>query len=495
MWQIRYIDNNLWSLKNSFTAHMRNARCGKFSSLFCIQFGTRPRKMDATKLLCIISALCFVLLLEAGAKSGSRRSAILRQPAGTATTGCYFVVLNDKTSEEEMQQALITVSKLSEDSRIYTIVKRVSKTFTAKLSPYALELVSCKNLIFTRGYLMQQVRRMPAVDYIEEEGFAEGVQSDDPFTIEWHLDRLDQSHPSLDHKYWPIGDGAGVDAYILDSGLDYDHEEFEYRAKYPGKDPTDDYNAEVDNGFEEQFGRDCNGHGTHVASLCGGKTYGTAKKVTLYSVRVLGCNNAGPWSGVLSGIDFVMTMMEKTNRPSLISMSLSGGFYRTVNDAVARVASSGIQSIMAAGNGMKDSCSRSPASSNVGITVAGTREGDGLYVVGPGTNFGRCVDIFAPGERIIGADWTCRNCTKYLSGTSMATPMVTGLAAIMLGREPLMTPAKLKEKLIQQSTKEAVNYNGNTNFRDTPNRLATIQGKNTRRILENTRIIGNTREY
>ena len=319
------------------------------------------------------------------------------------------------------------------------------------------------------------------MDYIEEEGFAEGVQDIDPFTAftpEWHLDRLDQSHPLLDRRYWPIGDGAGVDVYILDSGINYDHEEFEYRAKYPGKDPTDDFNSEEGNDLEKQFGRDCHGHGTHVASLCGGKTYGAAKKVTLYSVRVLGCNNAGPWSGVLAGIDFVMTMMEKTNRPTLISMSLSGGYFRVVNDAVARVAQRGIQSIMAAGNGMRDSCSRSPASSPIGVTVAGTREGDGLYVVGPGTNYGRCVDIFAPGERVLGADWTCSNCTKYLSGTSMSTPIVTGLAAILLGRQPIMTPAKLKEMLIQESVKNVVDYNGNQRFSNTPNRLATIQGKN-----------------
>lgn len=324
------------------------------------------------------------------------------------------------------------------------------------------------------------MRRIPAVDYIEEEGFAEGVQDSDQlpaYIPEWHLDRLDQSNPNLDRKYWPIGDGAGVDVYILDSGINYDHEEFEYRAKYPGKDPTDDINDDLRNGFEKQFGRDCNGHGTHVASLCGGKTYGSAKKVTLYSVRVLGCNNAGPWSGVLVGIDFAMTMMEKTNRPSLISMSLSGAYYQVVNRAVARAAEKGLQSIMAAGNGMRDSCSRSPASSEVGITVAGMREGDGLYVLGPGTNYGRCVDIFAPGERILGADWTCKNCTKFLSGTSMSTPLVTGLAAILLGREPIMSPAKLKQKLIEESLKNAVDYNGNRNFVNTTNRLATIQGK------------------
>ena len=108
---------------------------------------------------------------------------------------------------------------------------------------------------------------MPGVDYVEEEGLAVGTQS----IPEWHLDRLDQVPPTLDHAYWPIGDGRGVDVYILDSGIHYEHEEFEFRAKYAGRDPTDDYNIAnfaEDERPERQYGRDCHGHGTHVASLC-----------------------------------------------------------------------------------------------------------------------------------------------------------------------------------------------------------------------------------
>ena len=316
--------------------------------------------------------------------------------------------------------------------------------------------------------------------YIEEEGFAVGMQA----SPEWHLDRLDQLLPALDHTFFPIGDGSGVDVYILDSGINYDHEEFEYRAKYSGLDPTDDYDAALsDTVLERQDGRDCHGHGTHVASLCGGKTYGVAKKVTLYSVRVLGCNNAGPWSVVLAGLDHVVTMAGKTNRPSILSMSFSGDHYFVVNDAVRTAINSGVHAIMAAGNGGSDACSRSPASLFEGITVGGTRQGDGLYLQGSGTNFGGCVNIFAPGERVLGAEWTCKNCTKYLSGTSMATPLVSGLAAIILAKEPLLSPAKLKARLEEQSVKEVINYKGMpSEYRaSTPNRLASIQGKQTDR--------------
>lgn len=322
---------------------------------------------------------------------------------------------------------------------------------------------------------------MPGVSYIEEEGFAVGTQT----SPDWHLDRLDQVIPTLDHTYSPIGNGAGVDVYILDSGINYDHEEFEYRAKYAGLDPTDDYNAEFpDSDPVRQYGRDCNGHGTHVASLCGGKTYGAAKKVTLYSVRVLGCNNAGAWSTVLTGLEHAVSMAEQTNRPSILSMSLSGDHYFVVNDAIRNALDRGVHAIMAAGNGGSDACSRSPASTQGGIAVGGTRQGDGLYLLGPGSNFGACVSIFAPGERILGAEWMCKNCSTFLSGTSMSTPLVSGLAAITLSREPLLSPEQLKAKLVERSVKDAISFNGMPEEykTTTPNRMATIEGKTSSRF-------------
>lgn len=315
---------------------------------------------------------------------------------------------------------------------------------------------------------------MPAVDYIEEEGFAVGTQEDH---VAWHLDRLDQILPTLDHAYNPIGDGAGVDVYILDSGINYEHQEFEYRAKYAGLDPTDDYLTLSPS--QRLNGRDCHGHGTHVASLCGGRNFGTAKKATLYSVRVLGCNNAGPWSVVLAGIEHAVTQAEASHRPSILSMSFSGDRYNVVNNAVSYALSRGVHAIMAAGNGGTDSCARSPAGTVGGIAVAGTRQGDGLYSSGPGTNFGTCVSIFAPGQRVLGADRNCNNCSKFLSGTSMSAPLVSGLAAILLGREPMLSPAQLRTRLLDASIKDVVNFEGMpANFRNiTPNRLATIPGR------------------
>lgn len=167
-----------------------------------------------------------------------------------------------------------------------------------------------------------------------------------------------------------------------------------------------------------------------------------------------------------------------TKRPSIISMSLSGDFHRAVNDAVTRIVSRGIHVVVAAGNGKADSCSRSPASSAESITVGGTRVDDGLYTLGSGTNYGSCINIFAPGERILAADSDCKNCSRVLSGTSMSTPLVSGIAAVHLTRQPLLSPKELLEKLIEESVKGILNFTEIPNNLQnlTPNRLVTTTG-------------------
>lgn len=225
-------------------------------------------------------------------------------------------------------------------------------------------------------------------------------------------------------------------------------------------------------------GRDCHGHGTHVASLCGGVSVGVARQVTLYSVRVLACNNSAPWSVVLNGLDFVSRIIPERKRPAVVSMSLSGGHHPSVNRAVRRLYELGIPVVTAAGNGRGDSCSRSPASSPHAITVAGSANHDRLYYTGLGTNFGACVDVFAPGERVKGADYLCSDCNKVLSGTSMSAPLVAGVIAVYLSRQPLLTPDQLREKLVNDSVKDVLDFsNMPQKYREiTPNRLVTLPG-------------------
>ena len=245
-----------------------------------------------------------------------------------------------------------------------------------------------------------------------------------------------------------------------------------------GYDPYDAFNQRKGLHSIPRQGQDCHGHGTHVASLCGGKTFGAAKKVTIYSVRVLSCENSAPWSVVLDGLDFVSQIIPRRMKPAIVTMSLSGLYHESVNEAIKELHQKNIPVITVAGNGETDCCSRSPASSPHTITVAGTRIGDGLYRIGKGTNFGRCVDIFAPGELILGANYLCKNCSKLLSGTSMAAPIVAGIAAIHMSRKPLMTPAQIKERLINDSLKGVVDFRGMPeNYHSlTPNRLVHLPG-------------------
>lgn len=165
-------------------------------------------------------------------------------------------------------------------------------------------------------------------------------------------------------------------------------------------------------------------------------------------------------------------------KPAIVSMSLSGSYHGSVNEAVRKLYEKNITVISAAGNGEMDSCIRSPASSPHAITVAGTRSNDGLYRFGRGTNIGRCVDVFAPGEWVLGASHVCSNCSKYLSGTSMSTPMVAGVVAIHVSRQPLMTPAQAKEKIMEDSVKNVIDFQGMADSYQpiTPNRLVTIPG-------------------
>ena len=320
---------------------------------------------------------------------------------------------------------------------------------------------------------------MPEVDYCEEEGFAFGTAAT---ASEWHLDRLDQCEgcPPLDLYYQPIGEGGGADVYILDSGIEYGHEEFENRAKYAGYDPMDEHEQTLEGDeHERREGMDCHGHGTHVASLCGGATFGAAKKVSIFSVRVLDCSNSAPWSVVLDGMDYVLRTAWSRGRPIIISMSIGGDYHRTVNDAVANIVSHGIHVVVAAANGLVDACLKSPASAAEAITVAGTREGDGMYTRGSGTNYGACVDIFAPAEKVLAADFQCANCSRYLSGTSMATPLVSGVLAIMLTRQPILFPAEIRAQLLENTMKDMLDFTGlpESAWPLTPNKLLNMQGE------------------
>ncbi len=240
----------------------------------------------------------------------------------------------------------------------------------------------------------------------------------------WDLDRLDQSAPGPDGDYHPTGDGSGVTAYVIDTGIRLSHHEFEGRA-------TSGFDA-VDGGSAD----DCNGHGTHVAGTIGGKTYGVAKAVQLVAVRVLGCDGSGTTAGVIAGIDWVTTN-HRPGTPAVANMSLGGGISTALDQAVRRSISDGVTYAVAAGNDGADACLSSPARVAGAITVGATDRNDTRPAW---SNLGRCVDLFAPGAGITSAGATGDTAKKVLDGTSMATPHVTGAAALYLQQHPTAAP-------------------------------------------------------
>jgi len=246
----------------------------------------------------------------------------------------------------------------------------------------------------------------------------------------WGLDRTDQRALPLNGSYSYATTGGGVDAYIVDTGVLSTHTEFTGRIRAG-------FAATGLTGTE-----DCNGHGTHVAGTVAGTTYGIAPGATVIPVRVLDCNGSGTLSGVIAGIDWAI--QDHTTTPAVLNMSLGGGLSGILDAAVQRAVDDGITVVVAAGNSgataQPDACAYSPAAAPNAITVGSTTTTDTRSSF---SNFGDCVDVFAPGSAIKSAWHTGTTATSTISGTSMASPHVAGVAARILSANPTFTPAQV----------------------------------------------------
>jgi serine protease len=273
----------------------------------------------------------------------------------------------------------------------------------------------------------------PRVAYIEADRHVRLQNSQSPAT--WGLDRIDQRDLPLDNTYNYDNSGSGVNAYILDTGIRASHNEFGGRVQ-------SGYTAINDGRGTD----DCNGHGTHVAGTVGGAVYGVAKESTLWAVRVLDCQGSGTMAGVVGGVDWVAANHQA---PAVANMSLGGGASSALDDAVNGAANAGVTMVVAAGNENQNACNVSPARAAEAFTVGSTTSSDNRSNF---SNWGSCVDIFAPGSSITAAWHTSNTATNTISGTSMAAPHAAGVAALYLAENPGASRAQVESALIDGAT-------------------------------------------
>ena len=297
-----------------------------------------------------------------------------------------------------------------------------------------------------------QVRKIPEVSYIEEEGvsyaamlgnatgYAENLEN------LWYQDRIDELPR----------EGEGIDVYILDTGIRFDHKEFENRAKYGGYDPVDQHECTLDTeDYVPMRGADCHGHGTAVASLVGGKTFGKAKMANLYSVRVIRCDTTAPSGVVIDGLEFVADIVTRRGQNAIVVLALSSVNSQAMTQVIDKLNTLSVLVVAAAGNDETDACTISPANSPLAITVGATDRNDHAMAQ---SNYGPCVDLFAPGQDIVAASNECNMCTGTMSGSTMSAAITAGVVAAYFSLFPHFTPAMVKERLLYQCIPNVIDF-------------------------------------
>ena len=295
------------------------------------------------------------------------------------------------------------------------------------------------------------LRADPRVDYVERDRLIKAQATQAGAT--WGLDRIDQRSLPLNTTFNYSSTGSGVSAYILDTGIRPTHSDFGGRA-VANQDFVDPANP---GGPYYNYGKDCNGHGTHVAGTVGGASYGVAKSVSLVGVRVLDCDGYGLISEIVAGVDWVT---RNASKPAVANMSLGGGGSTALDTAVRNSITSGVTYAVAAGNEHRDACYSSPARVSTAITVGASDRTDRKPHF---SNYGSCVDWFAPGVGITSAWFTGDTAMATIDGTSMASPHTAGAAAQYLGTNPTATPATVRTALFNAATKYRVSNSRTAN--------------------------------
>lgn len=388
-----------------------------------VTYGTRLR------IVAVLSAAATAATLGLTANPAQAAPAegrVIGAGAPDAVKDSYIVILNERSG---------TKSASSEGRRLVTSYGgEVSHTYRAALNGYAANL---------SGTEAKRLAADPAVSQVIQDTTvkATATQANPP---SWGLDRIDQANLPLNASYtYPDSAGAGVTAYVIDTGVRITHTDFGGRASYG-------YDA-IDNDFVADDG---NGHGTHVAGTVAGTRYGVAKNAKVVGVRVLNNAGSGTTAQVVAGIDWVTANAVK---PAVANMSLGGGANTAIDTAVRNSIASGITYAVAAGNNGLDAANYSPARVTEAITVGATTSTDARASY---SNTGTRLDLFAPGSAITSAWRTSDTASSSISGTSMASPHVAGAAAIYLGNHTTSTPAQVSSALVAAATPGVVTNPG-----------------------------------
>jgi subtilisin family serine protease len=348
--------------------------------------------------------------------------------AGVEGVPNRFIVVFDEMAKRGPRPSTQEVRKASDElTRAHG--GAVRRLFSSSIRGFSVTMTEQEALAMSED---------PRVRYIEQDRVVtlHATQSTPP---SWGLDRVDQRYLEMDNSYSYEYTGAGVHAYIFDTGVRSTHAEFAGRMG-PG------YDGVGDGGGTE----DCHGHGTHVAGTVGSTLYGVAKNVTIHPIRIIGCAGEGTEESLIAGIDW---MVANHVKPAVANMSLGAPGHQGVDDAVTAAISAGIVFVVSAGNETDDSCGKSPARVPGALTVGSTSVYDTRSSF---SNYGPCVDLFAPGEDIISTWWNSDTATSPSSGTSMAAPHVAGAVALYLEGHPHATPAEVHEELIARSTRNVI---------------------------------------
>jgi len=346
--------------------------------------------------------------------------------------GSYIVKLKSKTSQAAFQAAV-----KKHNGQVGTKANIVKYQY----DPRILNGVAGT---FTRSFVQSLATDQSLdIEYIVPDGIAHTLDGSQDNPPSWGLTRVSQRKLDLKQAYtYPDDGGKGVDVYIVDTGIQANQTDFGGRATF------------VKSFVANEEATDLNGHGTHCAGTIGSNTYGVAKSVSLFGVKVLNGAGSGTWSDVIAGISFAATNNFDGSRPRVISMSLGGGKNQAVNDAVTNAAKGGVNVIVAAGNNYGQSaCDLSPAGADGAMAVAAS---DNTDTIASFSNKGPCVKIFGPGVDITSLWKGADGATNKISGTSMATPHVAGVAAIYLSKKKYDSPAALYKAMQDAATPNAI---------------------------------------